>query len=93
MRIADQVLVYVQRLHPLQRRMVKAALRGLEAGRRADTLPLEDQLEGFHRLRVGKFRLIYRYLPDGEISCEFIDVRATVYERFMSMREFFHRTR
>jgi mRNA interferase RelE/StbE len=87
MRVADQIVDYGRRLHPAQRRKIKAALRRLEAGAPADTLALEDDLEGFYRLRVGKFRIVYRYLKSGEISCEFIDVRATVYERFVSMKE------
>ncbi|MBI2515872.1 MAG: cytotoxic translational repressor of toxin-antitoxin stability system [Opitutae bacterium] len=91
MRIADQVLAFVQRLHPAQRRAIKAALRTLETGGRTDSMPLQDDLEGFYRLRVGRFRIVYRYLPKGEISCEFIDVRATVYERFTSMQRFFSR--
>ncbi|MFA5058358.1 MAG: cytotoxic translational repressor of toxin-antitoxin stability system [Opitutaceae bacterium] len=91
MKIADQILGYVRRLHPAQRRVIKTALRRLGTGTGADTMPLEDDLEGFYRLRVGKFRIVYRYLQKGEISCEFIDVRATVYERFTSMREFIKR--
>jgi mRNA interferase RelE/StbE len=87
MKVADQILHYVRRLHPVQRRAVKAAFRALAAGAPADTMPLEDDLEGFYRLRVGKFRVVYRYLRNGEISCEFIDVRATVYERFTPMQE------
>jgi mRNA interferase RelE/StbE len=87
MKVADQILDYVRRLHPAQRRKIKAALRKLEAGTRSDTLALEDDLEGFYRLRVGKFRIVYRYLQSGEISCEFIAVRPTVYERFVSMKE------
>jgi mRNA interferase RelE/StbE len=88
MKVADQIFSYVKRLHPAQRRAVKAALRSLEAGTATDILPLSDELEGFYRLRVGKFRVIFRYLDNQEISCEFIDARDTVYERFTSMREF-----
>lgn len=87
MRVAGQILDYQRRLHPTQRQAVKAALRALAAGSFGDTLPLTDKLEGFYRLRVGKFRIVYRFLKSGEISCEFIDVRATVYERFATMRE------
>jgi mRNA interferase RelE/StbE len=87
MKVADQILDYVRRLHPAQRQAVKAALRALETGAAADAMALQDDLEGFYRLRVGKFRVVYRYLRSGEISCEFIDVRATVYERFTPMPE------
>jgi mRNA interferase RelE/StbE len=88
MKVADQIFNSVKRLHPAQRRAIKAALRSLEAGTAADILPLSDELEGFYRLRVGKFRVIFRYLNGREISCEFMDARDTVYERFVSIREF-----
>jgi mRNA interferase RelE/StbE len=89
MKIADQIHEFVRRLHPAQRRAIKAALRALAAGTHSDVLPLSDELEGFYRLRAGKFRIVFRYLPNGEISCEFIGVRDTVYEKFVSLREFF----
>ena len=88
MKVADQIFNYVKRLHPAQRRAVKTALRALENGASTDILPLSDELEGYYRLRVGKFRVIFRYLENKEISCEFIDARDTVYERFTSLREF-----
>jgi mRNA interferase RelE/StbE len=87
MRVSGQIRDYLRRLHPDQRRAIKAALRALRDGAAGDTLALSDDLEGFYRLRVGKFRIVYRLLKDGEISCEFTDVRATVYERFATMRE------
>jgi mRNA interferase RelE/StbE len=88
MKVADQIFTFVKRLHPAQRRAIKAALRALETGAATDILPLSDELEGFYRLRVGKFRIIFRYMDNREISCEFIDARDTVYEQFVSLREF-----
>ena len=88
MKIADQVFEGLRQLHPEQRRTIRAALRSLDTGAPTDSKPLTDALEGFYRLRVGKFRIIYRHLHDGEISCEFMDTRATVYESFLSLREF-----
>jgi hypothetical protein len=41
MRVADQVVAYVRRLHPAQRRAIKTALRALAAGRGTDSKPLE----------------------------------------------------
>ena len=87
MKVADQVEERLRRLHPAQRRAVKASLRALAAGKAGDTLALTDELEGFYRLRVGRFRVVYRYLRDGEISCEFMDARATVYEQFKALRD------
>jgi mRNA-degrading endonuclease RelE of RelBE toxin-antitoxin system len=58
MRYAEQVTEYVRRLAPEQRRAIKAALREFESGEATATRPLEDELEGFCRLRVGKFRIV-----------------------------------
>jgi mRNA interferase RelE/StbE len=87
MRVADQVVAYVRRLHPAQRRAIKTALRSLAAGRETDSKPLENELEGFFRLRVGRFRLVYRHLKSHEISCEFIERRKMVYTQFASIKE------
>ena len=87
MQVSDQNKGYLRRLHPDQRRAIKAALRALGSGTATDIRALKDDLQGFYRLRVGRFRVVYRYLKGGEISCEFIDVRASVYESFTSMQE------
>jgi mRNA interferase RelE/StbE len=93
MRVSAQIRDYLRRLHPDQRRAIKAALRGLDSGVASDSQALSDDLEGFYRLRVGKFRIVYRFRGNGQISCEFIDVRSTVYERFSTMRELIEATR
>ena len=87
MRVADQVVAYVRRLHPTQRRAIKTALRALEAGRETDSKPLENELKGFFRLRIGPFRVVYRQLKSGEISCEFIETRKLVYPRFAAIKD------
>ncbi len=87
MRVADQVVTYVRRLHPAQRRAIKTALRALAAGRETDSKPLENELAGFSRLRVGQFRLVYRQLKNSELSCEFIETRKLVYQQFASIKE------
>ena len=87
MRVADQVVAYVRRLHPAPRRAIKTALRALAAGRETDSKPLENELEGFFRLHVGQYRIVYRCLKSGEISCEFIETRKRVYQQFASIKE------
>jgi len=48
---------------------------------------LINELECYHRLKTGKFRVIFRFLRDGEISCEFIEERGTVYKEFRVLRD------
>ncbi|MGA2052336.1 MAG: hypothetical protein ABSH19_03385 [Opitutales bacterium] len=43
MKVADQMQEQMRRLHPAQRRAVKAALRELAAGREGDALALTDE--------------------------------------------------
>jgi mRNA interferase RelE/StbE len=91
MKVSEQIRDYVRQLHPAQRRAIKAALRTLESGRKTDVRALSDELEGYYRLRIDKFRILFNYLPSGQILCEYINARDTVYERFTSLREMLER--
>jgi mRNA interferase RelE/StbE len=55
-----------------------ARLAREEGDRRA----LEDELAGFWRLRVGRFRVIYRHVAPQTIDCVFAEERKLVYELF-----------
>ncbi len=74
--MAAQVRDYQRALAPEVRRAMKAAILALPAG---DTKPLSDELEGFHRLRVGHHRVIYRHHA-GQIECFLAAPRALIYE-------------
>jgi mRNA interferase RelE/StbE len=87
MKISGQIYDFTRRLHPAQRRAIKAALRQLELAQGAGARALINELEGFHRLRIGKFRVVFRFLPDGEIACEFIEGRGKVYKEFAALRK------
>lgn len=78
--ITQQVRDYAARLHPEHRRAIKAALAALAAGRLGDVKPLEEELDGLQRLRVGRYRIVFRYLPDGSARCFFMESRRVVYD-------------
>ncbi len=83
MKFSDQVSAALKSLHPDVRREIRRALSDLEAGKKRDTKALKAPLSGFSRLRVGKYRVIYRRDPKGNsLIAEFLDVRSTVYEKF-----------
>jgi mRNA-degrading endonuclease RelE of RelBE toxin-antitoxin system len=65
-------------LAPEPRRRLKQAIIGLGEGL-GDIRALSDQLAGFHRLRVGEHRVIYRH-QRGRIECFYAAPRKTVYE-------------
>ena len=79
--LATQVREFYATLGPATRREVKRALRQLAAGN-GDTHALHDELEGYHRLRVGSYRIIYRHAAGQRILCDFMEHRRLVYEVF-----------
>jgi mRNA-degrading endonuclease RelE of RelBE toxin-antitoxin system len=81
--VREQVWNFHARLAPENRRAVKSAIMNL-AGERGDIRSLRDRLEGFHRLRVGRYRIIFRYLEGRIIECVYMNARALVYDVFES---------
>jgi mRNA-degrading endonuclease RelE of RelBE toxin-antitoxin system len=79
--VREQVKRFIDTLAPESRKKIRLALRGLEA-ERGDRLPLREQLSGYHRLRVGGYRVLFRYLPGKVIECVFAEERSLVYHLF-----------
>ena len=87
MQWSDQVRTFVAGLPPAPKKKVRAALRAL-ADDRGDMRALVDDLIGYHRLRVGPFRVIYREaFEKGRPArkCLFAYRRDVVYEIFRKM--------
>jgi len=85
-RIQDEVLDYLRRLAPKPRHTLRLAIKGLQR-EKGDIRPLTDDLEGFHRLRVGSHRVIFEYeIIDGQrlITCVYAGPRKWIYEVFHS---------
>ncbi len=81
--VREQVWDFTQTLGLENRRALKRAIVAL-ATERGDIRALTDELSGFYRLRVGRFRVIFRYLPGRVIDCVFVEERKLVYEVFES---------
>jgi len=79
--IAEQVRDFVARQAPEPRRLLRHALRGL-AKNRGDVKPLEGPLDGYYRLRVHGYRILFAYVDDDVIECVFAERRGIVYEIF-----------
>jgi mRNA-degrading endonuclease RelE of RelBE toxin-antitoxin system len=43
---------------------------------------LRDNLADYYRLRVGQYRVIFRYLPSRIVDCVYLHERSLVYEFF-----------
>ena len=85
-RIQEEVLHYVRGLPPEPRHALRLAIKRL-AAEKGDIRSLTDELEGFHRLRVGSHRVIFAYeAVDGvrTITCVYAGSRKWIYEVFQS---------
>jgi len=85
-RVRDEVLDYLRKLPPEPRHALRVAIKAL-ADERGDIRALTDDLEGFCRLRVGSYRVIFEYEMVGGkrmATCVFAGARRWVYEAFQS---------
>jgi len=85
-RIQEEVLGYLRTLPPQPRHALRLAIKGL-ARERGDIKPLVEELEGFHRLRVGSHRVIFELeMIDGvrTVTCVYAGPRRWIYEVFQS---------
>jgi mRNA-degrading endonuclease RelE of RelBE toxin-antitoxin system len=76
-----QVQAYYDELGMTHRRNVKVALHALRE-EQGDIKALGGSLTGYSRLRVGSYRLIFRYRPGRVIECVYLNHRSLVYEVF-----------
>lgn len=81
--VRTQVMDFASTLGREHRRAFKKAVIGL-ATEKGDIKALHDELGGYYRLRIGRFRVIFRYLPGRVIECVFAEERKLVYEIFES---------
>ncbi|MCM1272178.1 MAG: type II toxin-antitoxin system RelE/ParE family toxin [Clostridium sp.] len=75
---------YINGLDKPTRQRIKTAIEGLtETPPRGDIKTLQGYSDGRKRLRVGQYRIIYNYLPNGEIEVLYIinvDSRGDIYK-------------
>ena len=85
--LSPQVADFLRTLAPHPRKQLRTALRDL-AMDKGDIIELEHPLDGFHRLRSGRYRIIFQYIivnNDRVIRCEFAEARKLVYEVFTDL--------
>lgn len=83
--LAAQVHEFIRTCPPEPRRWLRDALRKL-AEEKGDIKALDGELEGYYRLRVRTYRVVFRYDPRGKeriIRCDFAEHRGVVYEAFI----------
>lgn len=81
---SKKAVKYIDRLDKPTKQRIKKAIEGLtEEPPKGDIKPLQGFSDCCKRLRVGKYRIIYHYLPDGEIKILYImniDSRGDIYK-------------
>jgi mRNA interferase RelE/StbE len=83
-RSSSQVDAFLQTLPPASKHKVRLAIGGLASGKGA-VISLEENLAGFHRLKVGRYRVIFCYVEPMTIDCIFAEERKLVYEVFSAL--------
>jgi mRNA interferase RelE/StbE len=78
--VAEPIQGRLRTLHPDHRKEIRTALRELARGR-GDIKELAGRLSGFYRLRIGRYRIVYRY-RDKHVEAIFLEQRSIVYELF-----------
>jgi mRNA-degrading endonuclease RelE of RelBE toxin-antitoxin system len=79
--VRGQVIDFIRQLPPESRHRMRLAIRGLAHGR-GDIKPLDGDLEGFHRLRVGSYRVVFWYVSSKAgmtVDCVFAERRSVIY--------------
>ena len=75
---------YIDSLDRPAKQRIKKAIEGLtEQPPKGDIRMLQGFSDGRKRLRVGKYRIIYNYLPSGEVEILYIvnvDPRGDIYK-------------
>lgn len=79
--LSEQVVGFLRSLPPEPRARLRRALRDLAHGR-GDVQPLEAPLDGYCRLRVGGYRIVFAYAGKRSIQCVFAERRSVIYEVF-----------
>jgi mRNA interferase RelE/StbE len=82
---SDQVARWLRNLPPEPKQRVRAALKRLERWQ-GDIKPLQGELEGFYRLRVGGYRIVCHMISRSVVQLEYADIRDVVYEAFRQLR-------
>ena len=82
--LEQQVVDFIRSLAPEPRQAIRRSLRNLQ-NEKGDIRALESELEGFYRLRVLRYRIIFFYHVRGKsrtIRCVYAAPRGIVYEVF-----------
>ncbi len=82
LRVPGHIEEVIRGLHPETRRKIRGALNSVLADPTIEA-PLRDGLTGFRRVRIGRWRVVYRERPR-VIEVFAVEPRATVYSELLA---------
>lgn len=80
LRVPDAVAALIRSLHPQLKREMRAALRDTQVNPATSGKALRGQLAGMRSVRVRRWRIIYRVVPEQYIDIIAIGPRRDIYE-------------
>jgi mRNA-degrading endonuclease RelE of RelBE toxin-antitoxin system len=85
---SEPVQLWLQGLPHVTKQRVRRELKALAGGHveRLDLKPLRGELEGFYRLRVGDYRIVYHLESGPIVRLDYADLRDVVYDLFRQLR-------
>jgi mRNA-degrading endonuclease RelE of RelBE toxin-antitoxin system len=82
---SEQVQRWLVSLPPETKKRIRAELKLLAAGRAEEVKALRGELDGYLRLRIGDYRIIYHVETGQMIKLDFADIRETIYGTFLQI--------
>ena len=82
--LEEQVLHFIQSLPPEPKKALRRGLKGLENDK-GDISRLKDESEGYYRLRVKNYRIVFRRLEPSTIQCVYAEHREEVYVKWAAI--------
>ena len=83
---SPQVENWLLALSPEPKRRVRAELKLLAQEKSKEVKVLHGELEGWHRLRIRGYRILFQIQPSQIIFLEYANTREVVYETFLRLR-------
>jgi mRNA-degrading endonuclease RelE of RelBE toxin-antitoxin system len=82
---SEQVQHWLTSLPPETKKRIRAELRLLAAGKAEEVKALRGELDGYLRLRIGDYRIIYHVETGPTIKLDYADIRETIYGTFLQI--------
>jgi mRNA-degrading endonuclease RelE of RelBE toxin-antitoxin system len=82
---SEQVQRWLVSLPPERKKRVRAQLKLLAEGKAEGVKALRGELDGYLRLRIGDYRIIWHVAAGQTIKLDYADIRETAYETFLQI--------